>query len=74
MKMQDRRADRPEGAPQDPYAKDVRALWPVVRPGMVNIYRGRKNGMMSDLVTTLPESETETLGQFQRAGYIVWAG
>jgi hypothetical protein len=67
-----RRADRPEGSP-DGLDKDVRALWPVVKPGTVNVYRGTKNGLYPDLVATPSVHDEYALSWYQRNGYIVWA-
>jgi hypothetical protein len=69
-----RRVDRPEGAP-DEFGKDVRALWPVVKPGYANVYRGTKNGMYSDLVSAdISAFDEQRLGWYQQNGFIVWVG
>lgn len=73
MMMSGRRADRPEGEP-DGLDKDVRALWPVVKPGTVNVYRAVKNGFLPDLVATPSIHDETALSWYQQHNYIVWEG
>lgn len=71
-----RRADRPEGAPDENESnldKMTRALLPTIKPQTVNVYRGEKKPGFPDLVATPSVHDEYALAWYQRNGYILWA-
>lgn len=70
--MYDRRADRPVGDPMSWEDARVAALMPTVKPGTVNVYRGRRNGLLSDLVAVKSVHDDAALHWYQQSGYILW--
>lgn len=68
-----RRADRPEGAPNEtPLDKAVRALLPTVKSGTVNVYRPERKPGFPDLVATPSVHDDAALHWYQQSGYILW--